>query len=291
MVRGTIVEVVYNMTFEFLIVCNADSQQEIRDELADILLQVLDESDIEYDSDETPLDEILRFLYDKTGVPDTVITSRIVIGISLEPPSEIVFDTTMIENFIDNLSNSDLVSHIVKFEDPLLQGELSERAKEIFAIEMKLRRILSLMYLSAYQDRDPYDLFIDGRFKPRPSQKLEMTSLVENQFFHLDFRNYININIPGNPQISDIMEFIRSSVEYEEFRSNILNALILTDDKDVSFLENLKRIMNPIEEMRNCVAHNRRPPDNVSQNYPQAREDLENLMNEYLEQWEIQGST
>ncbi len=279
------------MVFEFLIVCDADNRQEVKDELADILLQILDESDNEYDPDETPPDGILRFLYDRTGVVDSGITSRTVIGISLEPPIEIVFDTTMIENFIDNLSNSDLVSHVVKFEDSLLQGELSERAKEIFAIEMKLRRVLSLMYLSAYQDRDPYDLFSEERINPRRVLKGEMTRLVENQFFHLDFRQYISLNTPREPQISDVMEFIRSSAQYEEFRSSILDTLILTDDIDVSFLENLKRLMDPIEEMRNCVAHNRRPPDNVSQNYPQAREDLENLMNEYLKLWEIQENS
>ena len=274
------------MRFEFLIVCDVESRHDIRDELIDILRQVLEEADIEYEPD-----EILHVQYERISNTDSTPISRITTGFSIEIPDEVIFDKVMLDDFVDNLNSSDIVLHIVKFEDPFLQGELAERAKEIFIIEMKLRSVLSLMYLSAYQDRDPYDLFIDGRFRPRPSSKRDMISLYENQFFHLDFGNYININIPRNFQTLDIMELLRNSDNYEEFRLTTLNALALTDDRDVSFLENLKRLMDPIAEMRNCVAHNRRPPDNVSQNYPQAREDLENLMKEYLEQWEVQGSS
>ena len=44
----------------------------------------------------------------------------------------------------------------MKFEDPLLRAELTERASEIFSLEMKLRRVLSLIYLQAYQGEDPF---------------------------------------------------------------------------------------------------------------------------------------
>ena len=228
---------------------------------------------------------MVRFRYERADSIGSVATPRVVIGFSLELPSEVVIDESIIENFVDYMYSSKIVSHTVKFEDPILQTELSKYAKEIFAIEMKLRRVLTLMYLSTYQDRDPYDLFSEERINPRHSPSREMTSLVENQFFHLDFRSYVSLNNPREPQMSEVLERIRSSEHYETFRAEILDVLIIKDDRDISFLENLKRLMNPIEEMRNCVAHNRRPPDSVSENYPQAREALDSLMDDYWKQW------
>ena len=288
MVRKAIAGVAYSMTFEFLIVCNAGNRQDIDSELIDAARQVLEEIDTEYEFDEDMLNDMVRIQYERNDNANADVLARVVIGFSLELPNEIVVDKSIIENFVGYISGSNVISHTVKFEDPLLQTELSLLADEIFKIEMKLRRVLSLIYLNTYQDTDPYDLFSEERTNPRHSSRGEMASLSENQFFHLNFRQYTNLNAPREPQISEIMEFIRSSDQYDEFRSNIIDRLIVTDDRDVSFLENLKRLMDPIEEMRNCVAHNRRPPDNISQNYPQAREGLESLIDDYLEQWEVQ---
>ena len=55
---------------------------------------------------------------------------------------------------------------------------------------MKLRRVLTLIYLYAYQDGNPYDLLCDEstppivKERPKPEQ---MKAALENQFFHLIF--------------------------------------------------------------------------------------------------------
>ena len=171
------------MTFEFLIVCNAENRQDIESELIDATRQVLEEIDTEYEFDEDMLDEMVRIQYERNDNASTDVTARVVIGFSLELPSEVVADKSIIENFVDYISGSDVIFHTVKFEDPLLQTELSMLAEQIFTIEMKLRRVLSLIYLNIYQDTDPYDLFSEERTNPRHSPRKEMASLSENQFF------------------------------------------------------------------------------------------------------------
>ena len=85
-----------------------------------------------------------------------------------------------------------------------------------------------------------------------------------------------------------ILEFIRNTKQYDALRVEILRNPI-GHDKDAEFLTSLKSLMDPIESMRNCVAHNRRPTRSIADNYPNARRELEERLNEYLTQWEVQN--
>ena len=114
-----------------------------------------------------------------------------------------------------------------------------------------------------------------------------MRDLTENQFFRLEFRDYINLNQRSVTNVDDVIDIIRYSDSFEVFRNEIFNRPVVHPE-DASLISSLKTIMDPIEAMRNCVAHNRHPTEDVLLSYPNARDQLADLLNQYLAFWEVQ---
>ena len=152
------------MIFEFLLTCGVTPETDIRQALTGSLAEALENSQNEFDED--AVNDWIQLRHERArgiSVDDEETVQHRIIGFSVELPEEIVPNEEIIKNFIKNLSDSEF--HIVKFEDPLLQTKLAERAKEIFDLEMKLRRVLSIIYLPAYQSEDPYNLLRDEKTK------------------------------------------------------------------------------------------------------------------------------
>ena len=216
-----------------------------------------------------------------------IATQHAVIGFSLELPEGTAFEEILIEDFIQELSASDVEFHIIKFEDPFLRTKLAGWASDIFELEMKLRRVLTLMYLHAYQNTSPYKLLTEEKVTPKSvSNEQQMRSATENEFFHLLFSDYVQLNQRTALAFAKILEFIRSYEEYDAFRAEVLRKPI-EDEADANLLADLKESMSIIENMRNCVAHNRRPSNKLAQSYANARSLLEERLDQYLEQWEV----
>lgn len=285
------------MTFEFLIACRPASDTNIQQILTDLLTEVL-ENNANVNAnvfEEDAIADMIQFRHERFGGEitddDGVMTHHKLIGFTLEPPDEIESTTTrkVVDEFATSLPDTPSIFHVVKFEDPLLQAELAGYAKEIFALEMKLRRVLSIIYLHAYQREDPFDLLCDETVNPSRQAKPEMEqmkSATENQFFHLTFGQYINLNQRPELRLPDIMQSIRNIEEYDTLRAEILRVPV-EHEEDAEFLASLKNLMDPIERMRNCVAHNRRPTKSINDNYPDARSRLEERLDQYLEKWEM----
>ena len=281
------------MTFEFLVACRMTPETDVRQALTGLLAGVL--MDNQKDADEGIAADMILLRHERPGHEATdnngVTSHHILIGFTLELPDDTVSIESVVEDFAGALPDTPPVFHTVKFEDPLLRAQLTEYATEIFATEMKLRRVLSLIYLHAYQDiGNAFNLLenetvqIPQRERPRPEQ---MKAASENQFFHLLFSQYINLNKRPDPQLPDVLEFIRNSEQYDSFRAAILRNSI-EDETDTEFITDLKSLMDPIEGMRNCIAHNRRPTRSLVDNYPNARRELEERLNEYLSLWAVQ---
>ena len=270
------------MSFEFLLTCRVTPETDIKAVLTDSLAGALDDQD---DFDEDAVNDLIQLRHER--IRDT--SQHRIIGFSVELPEDIEPAETIIEDFIKNLCDSGHGFHIVKFEDPLLKTKLIERAKEIFDLEMKLRRVLSIIYLHAYQSEEPYNLLRDETTKTSPQglKPQQMESATENQFFHVTFSQYIQLNQRRKFNFDNILKFIRDFDQYDVFRDEILRKPIEnTEDSDL--LNNLKAIMNPIEEMRNCVAHYRRPSKKITEDYVRAHAQLQERLDQYLEKWEIQ---
>ncbi len=63
----------------------------------------------------------------------------------------------MVQEFAEALSATPGVEHVLKFYDEHLLEENLSYMRELFVLEMRLRKALSVVYLAAYRD-DYYDL-------------------------------------------------------------------------------------------------------------------------------------
>ena len=209
------------MIFDFLIVCAVDSDYDLDPVLCDLLAEVLGNSP--YDLDETDAWHLIDIVHERhRNQPEGGgSASYLVTGFRLDLPYEDRIARLVVDTFSDILADLDEVCHVLKFEDPLLQIELAERAMEIFQLEMKLRRVLSLIYIDAYYDGGFFNLLRDEEVTLRGKPKAkEMEDANENQFFHLLFSDYAKLNQKKELRAPELLELISTSEEYDTFRSN-----------------------------------------------------------------------
>ena len=267
------------MNVEFLITCRASTKTNMNQILTESLIDAL-ENTSNY-SDKDTVDNMIQFSHERHR------NGFRLIGFTIELSEKLSNAESVIDNFVNTIRDKDPKSHVVKFEDPLLQAELAEWAAEIFALEMKLRRVLSVIYLNAYQGEEPFSLLRDETVKPmeKPEQA-QMEKAIENQFFYLTFSQYINLNQRPEPKLPDILEVIESAEQYDDFRAKICR-IPVEDEDDADLITNLKELMGPIEKMRNCVAHNRRPTNGIINHYRSALPRLDERLDQYLANFEL----
>lgn len=279
------------MTFEFI----AAYRQAREDDISHLLFELLDKvlQDNLNDLDFETVEQMIRIEHQRPGgeatSEDGQVYRRMLVSFTLNLPADIAQPETVVEEFTALLPETAPIYHAVKFSDPLLRAELLKRAEEIFNLEMKLRRVITLIYLHANQEGDPYDLLCDesvqpmAKEKPKPEQ---MKAASENQFFHLTFGQYVSLNQrPEFKQVAALLEIIRDAATYEHFRTE-LNRPPIQHEDDAVLLAGLKERMDAIETMRNCVAHNRHPSRRVTENYENARPLLNQMLDSYLLRWE-----
>ena len=276
------------MIFEFLIVYHQQPDTEIVEIIRDCLADVLADNLNEFE-DEAIAEMVISRLErsgDEMADDDSTPCRRVLLGFALDLPDETASLRLVVDEFCEGLNTSPVV-HLIKFEDPLLQADLAGWTEEIFALEMKLRRVLSLIYLHAYQAGDAYNLLCEEIMQPvakEPPKADNMKGRAENQFFHLTFSQYVGLNKRPEPKLPDLLTLIRSKEGYDSFREE-LSRVPIEDEDDAVLLAGLKERMEAIEAMRNCCAHNRRPSKKVEDNYRNARPLLDQLLDGYLARW------
>lgn len=113
-----------------------------------------------------------------------------------------------------------------------------------------------------------------------------MRTATENEFFYLTFGQYIGLNQRQTPSLAILLDGLRSSENYDDLRVDLFRAPIERQE-DADFIAGLKALMDPIEKMRNCIAHSRRPDSNIAGNFPSASLRLEEHMDDYLTRKEL----
>ena len=271
------------MIFEFIIVHESATPAFIIGLLRDGLREAL-EANLN-DVEDNELEAMVTITFQRPQ-PLNGSPARRILGFRLDLPD----DTSAVREVVDEFTaalNAEPIVHVLKCEDPLLHNELVLRSKEIFAVEMKLRRVLSIIYLHAYPETDPYDLLSEEGVQPMASakpQREQMLKVAENQFFHLTFGQYVGLN--QRPAIKDLVALIRNKVTYDDFRSELLRQPVEHED-DAGFLAGLKERMDAIEKMRNAVAHNRRPSKKMTNNYLAALPLVDHALDDYLSALEV----
>lgn len=272
------------MTFEFVIVYQRQvGEVPLHFQLSERIRQVLTDNLNEYDFETA--ERMVRINYIRgeplaeSGTPPP--PQRAICGFTLELPDEIASKQTVIDDFVDALQ-AEPIEHVLKFEDPLLQAELANRAKELFSLEMKLRRVISAIYLRAYED-EPHNLLRDETVEPmHKPEEAQMKAAAENEFFFLTFGQYVSLNRrPEVRQIPNLISLIRTKTTYEALLQE-LERKPVEDEDDSEFLASLKERMNAIEAMRNCVAHNRRPSQKATSDYLNALPQVDEALKQFL---------
>jgi hypothetical protein len=279
------------MNFAFIVAYRKSAETNIEQLLADLLAKVLEDNLNEVEPQSVR--QMIRLQHERAGeesIDANNAASRcMLLSFAIDLGEEIGQIETVVEEFATQLPDTPPIFHAVMFEDPQLRAVLVRRPEEIFALEMKLRRVLTFIYLHANQDNDPYDLLRDEAVQPISKEKpqiAQMKAAVENQFFHLTFGQYVNLNQrPDLKQVSALLNLVRDATTYEVFRTEISRAPVEHED-DAVLLAGLKERMDAIETMRNCVAHYRRPSKRVVENYDNARPLVDQLLDDYLARWE-----
>lgn len=277
------------MIFEFLIVYKHAHGIDIIDLIRDCLGKVLEDNLNEFD-DESVAHMMMPRLERRAVVgADDESSLRVLFGFALDLPAETAAPRLVVDEFADALNTVPVV-HLVKFDDPLIRADLARWADEIYDLEMKLRRVLTFVYLHAYQDGDPYELLHEESEQPIKSARLkaeEMRTRAENQFFHLTFGQYVNLNRRPEFKLPYLLALVRDKEAYDGLREELARAPV-EDEDDAVLLAGLKERMDAIEAMRNCCAHSRRPSKKVEENYINASPLLHQLLDGYLARWEWQ---
>ncbi|HRH99265.1 MAG TPA: hypothetical protein PLB55_25205, partial [Prosthecobacter sp.] len=221
------------MTFEYLITHEPQRDEPILSILRERLLVVLEDNlnDVEHEALARMVQTDFQRL--QNSAPDGALRS--ILSFKLVLPEETASIQEVVDEFTDALAAAPIL-HVLKFEDPLLREELAARAEELFAVEMKLRRVLSIIYLHAYPDADPYELLKEEVEQPMSKAKPEKTAMkaaAENQLFHLTFGQYVNLN--QRPAIKDFAALIKSQDTYEAFRAELMRQPVQHED-DASLL-------------------------------------------------------
>ena len=238
-------------------------------------------------------DRVLTQQYQRAGEENSGDTGEssqyFQLGFNIDLPED-GDNEEIISDFSSSIKAITEVGQLVCFESPLLQKDLTRWGEEIFLLEMKLRRVLSWIYLHAYQNDNPYDLLREEVVQPMAKEKVvpeQMRAVSENQFFHLTFSNYVELNKRPEIKMGSTIEYIRIHEEYERFRNEILRKPI-EDTDDMELLLRIKERLNSIEAMRNCVAHNRHPSKKIKDNYEAASPIIHQALDEYLARWTIE---
>ena len=99
----------------------------------------------------------------------------------------------------------------------------------------------------------------------------------------MTFRQYISLNQRRDfRQLPQVLDVLRDSENYDVFREEVTRRPIV-DERDTELLNDLKSLMDPIEQMRNCVAHNRRPTRDIRQSYMNTLHSLEQRLDKFLD--------
>ena len=267
------------VTVDYLVVYS--EELDLMDLLTEMLKNALEDVD-----DEPPEEEELsQYITIRYTTPRE--DGRRICGFSVEFDSVVGGMGELIHDFSQSVADctDEGIRHLLKLNDPQLRRTLRDYGDEIFEIEMKLREALSLIFVDSY-GQNFYTLLKEVRVEPtgrEAPEESQMHAHCENQFFFLVFSDYININVRKQLNLDRIVEYMGQAEDFEGLKQMITTNPI-TKERHVDFLESLKQRVDPIEKLRNCVAHNRSISQKIIDDYEMAKDLLLEEIKEFLEE-------
>ena len=189
-----------------------------------------------------------------------------------------IYDLTKYDEFIDGFI-SKIKSEIgfirvVKFNDEIRSNNYLTYYSEIAEIEMKIREIFSFIFYNKYKaiEVDSLEEYEVKYPAEKPTNK-EFEDRSENPFFYFTFTGYYQFDKPKEVPIKEIIPLIQTKEHYEELR-NYLNLRGILEERHIDFLKKIKEKLSSVENIRNCIAHNRAIPNRAVANYEKTKPEI-----------------
>lgn len=201
-----------------------------------------------------------------------------------EKSDALIYLEDIIKRFAEIVREDERVLHVVKFYDDVLLEQNLSLMREVFAAEMKLRQVISLIYLAAVRGNNFYHLLEKDKMnlpKSAPNDDNDYAKICENEFYHLTFGKYAELNDRKTvTQHKELIEIVTQARDYDELKARLLDNPI-NDEKDADLLASLRELMTRIEDFRNCVAHNRKVTPELSEFYTVSRPKFDNNLENF----------
>lgn len=181
----------------------------------------------------------------------------------------------LIEGFTNRLKQENGFFKLIKYVDDLRLETYKTIYLEIAEIEMKIREVFSYIFYSKYDDKNQ-DIFEEFEVQITNKEDVKSDELVkrlENKFFYLTFKQYLKFDTPKDIPTKEVLPLIINNQTYDLLREYVSSRGII-EQRHLSFLRNVSRLLDPIENVRNCIAHNRKIPNNQLDNYPNAKREI-----------------
>lgn len=199
---------------------------------------------------------------------------------------ETTYDLSQYDVFIAGLTNrlkqESGYFKLIKFVDDLRLLTYKTIYLEIAEIEMKIREVFSYIFYSKYDDRSQ-DIFEEFEVQIVNKEEVrndELIKRLENKFFYLTFKQYLKFDTPKDIPPKEVFPLILNNQTYDLLREYISSRGII-EQKHLAFLRNVNRLLDPIENVRNSIAHNRTISNNQLDNYPNAKSDIISFIDEF----------
>lgn len=168
------------------------------------------------------------------------------------------------------------ITAVVKLSDPVQLHGHTVLYREVYAIEMALREVVSYIFATEFPDN-----LIDGlaktTVKPASTENLPQDAQLikhgENRFFYILFDKYAILNDAPDLKAAHIAAALQGGTNLDEVRE-ALDLRPIKEERHAGFLASLQTLMDPLERVRNAVAHNRTVPETVRENFHKAADKL-----------------
>ena len=154
---------------------------------------------------------------------------------------------------------------------------------EIFDIEMRLREALTIIFLTTY-DNQYYELLreVNVTIQPDSGEAEGLRARAENEFFFLLFSDYRLVDQRRQPKTAaDLVNILAEISTLDELHDR-LRPTVLREEY-TEFVASLRSALDPVEKLRNAVAHNRAPSRKILDDYELGRERLLAVLGDFFE--------
>jgi hypothetical protein len=191
----------------------------------------------------------------------------------------------ILQDFGEKLQANENIDLVLKYSDEGMQAEHQKYAKEIFDLEMRLREVISFIFINIYEG-DYYNFLEFQKVKGKMPKKEEKRNVFEenfeNEFFFLTFGQYRELHLPDVISAPILNRLIGEHKFDTYLKERILNMGIFRNgEKYNRFLKSIQQDLQSIEKLRNCIAHNRALADIIIENHQTAENDTNTILDNY----------